>query len=84
VDGREAPILRADYLFRAVALEPGQHIVTFVFEPPSVERGAYLSAAGLAIAIGATVIGFATPLLLRLIRRARRSRGSEASGGPAA
>ena len=46
VDGEETPILRADYLFRAIALPPGSHEVRFVFAPPSLQRGAILSAAG--------------------------------------
>ncbi|MCL2429619.1 MAG: YfhO family protein, partial [Alphaproteobacteria bacterium] len=33
VDGRPAPILKADVLFRAVALEPGVHRVHFFFAP---------------------------------------------------
>jgi hypothetical protein len=33
LDGRPAAILKADVVFRAVALEPGLHRVEFVFEP---------------------------------------------------
>jgi uncharacterized membrane protein YfhO len=33
IDGRPAPILRADVLFRGVELPPGQHIVVFRFAP---------------------------------------------------
>ena len=33
VDGRPADILKANVLFRAVALPPGHHLVHFVFEP---------------------------------------------------
>jgi len=32
VDGKEAKIYRADYLFRAVYLDKGKHVVEFVFE----------------------------------------------------
>ncbi|MET0567838.1 MAG: hypothetical protein ABWZ74_02075, partial [Hyphomicrobiaceae bacterium] len=32
VDGREAPLLRANVLFRAVAVPPGRHFVTLRFE----------------------------------------------------
>jgi hypothetical protein len=33
VDGKPAPILKADVVFRAVALTPGRHRVQFVFRP---------------------------------------------------
>jgi hypothetical protein len=33
VDGREVPVLRANVLFRAVAISPGMHRVRFVFRP---------------------------------------------------
>ncbi len=35
VDGRRAPILRANYAFRAMYLEPGSHQVRMVFSPSS-------------------------------------------------
>ncbi|MCC7369620.1 MAG: YfhO family protein [Chloroflexi bacterium] len=72
LDGEEQPILRADFLFRAVGLPPGQHAVRFVFVPPSLERGISLSLVGLGLAASAAVIGLGMPLLLGAIRRARR------------
>jgi len=33
VDGAEAPVLKANVLFRAVAVAPGRHTVTFTFQP---------------------------------------------------
>ena len=43
VDGRESPIERADYAFRAVRLEPGRHEVEFRYDPGSVRLGLALS-----------------------------------------
>jgi hypothetical protein len=76
VDGVETPILRADYLFQAVALPPGSHEVRFVFVPWSLQRGMLLSAAGVAIALSAILIGIGGLLVARrpwrrLIRRRR-------------
>lgn len=33
LDGADTPLLRANAIFRAVAVPPGQHTVTFTFEP---------------------------------------------------
>jgi hypothetical protein len=43
VDGESAPIYRADLLFRAVALEPGQHRVVFTFQSALRRVGASIS-----------------------------------------
>ena len=43
VDGDERPLVRANYLFRGVALEPGQHTVEFRYAPDSFRVGAALS-----------------------------------------
>jgi hypothetical protein len=77
VDGEEAPILRADYLFRAVALTPGSHVVRFTFAPTSFERGVTMSLAGLVIALGAILVGMAGP---PLVRRPWRRRGRAPAG----
>lgn len=49
VDGVEQHILRANYLTQAVQLVPGEHAVTFRYEPDSVRFGALIS--------GVTVLG---------------------------
>ncbi len=51
VDGRDTPILQADYLLRAVALEAGLHEVVFAYDPASVRVGAAISAAALLLAL---------------------------------
>lgn len=43
VDGKASPIYRADYMFRAVPLEPGSHTITFEYHPLSLTWGAVLS-----------------------------------------
>ncbi len=47
VDGQQAQILRADYLFHAVELTPGRHQVVFLYEPASFRVGAGITLAAL-------------------------------------
>lgn len=47
VDGGDAPVLRANYAFRGVALPEGRHEVRMVFESGSFRIGTILSVAGL-------------------------------------
>lgn len=51
VDGVEVPMLRANVLFRAIPVPRGDHVVDVSFEPASFERGARLTAAGLAVLV---------------------------------
>jgi hypothetical protein len=51
VDGVEVPVLRADSLFRGVALTAGTHDVEVYFDSSSFKRGALLSIAGLVVII---------------------------------
>ncbi len=55
VDGQAVPIDRADYIFRAVSISPGQHTVTFEYHAQSFALGAWLSASSL-IVIGGLVL----------------------------
>ena len=43
IDGRETPIYRANYLFRAVAIPAGTHTVEFTYAPRSFRIGAMIS-----------------------------------------
>jgi hypothetical protein len=52
VDGQPTPMLVANALFRAVAIEPGRHVVEFRFEPVSHLLGALVSGAALLTAVG--------------------------------
>jgi hypothetical protein len=50
VDGAPAPIARANFLFRAVWVEPGSRRVEFAYRPRSFRLGAAAGVAGLAAA----------------------------------
>ena len=57
VDGAATPILRADYLLRAVKVPAGHHRVEFHFRSPSVERGLMLSLGSLVVILLMLVAG---------------------------
>lgn len=52
VDGAPAPILRADYLFRAVEVPAGESVVEFRYRPTIVLAGGAVSAATVASLLG--------------------------------
>src|SRR5262245_35972892 len=58
VDGQRTPILRADYLLRAVAVPAGRHHVEFRFESKAVRTGLVLSLASLVGCIGLLLAGW--------------------------
>ncbi len=51
VDGRPAPILATNHLFRGVVVDAGTHRVRFVYAPASVRIGAALSALALLVVV---------------------------------
>ena len=53
VDGRPAPILRANLLMRAAAVGAGRHTLLYRYDPASVRIGAWISLAGLLSLVGA-------------------------------
>lgn len=63
LDGRPVEILRANYMFRAVALPPGDHRLAFGYSPP-----------GLSIGVLITLGGLLTTVFLLLLDRTRRGR----------
>ena len=67
VGGRPVPVLPANFAFRAVALEPGEHVVEFRCSPPGLKPGALVSA----MTIIALWVGWG-----------RRKRTSALGGGP--
>jgi hypothetical protein len=54
VNDREVPIYRANYLFRAVRIEPGTSEVRFEFRPASVRHGRLVSAATALVLVAMT------------------------------
>ena len=73
VHGEPAPILRADYAFRAVQVPPGRAEVVFSYEPASFRFGVAMTAVGLLIGAGVLLADWAS-------RRARRD-GRAKTGG---
>jgi hypothetical protein len=57
VDGRSSKVLIADALFRAVAIDPGQHVVELRFEPLSHLLGAIGTVFTVLLAVGLVVYG---------------------------
>ncbi len=56
VDGQPAPLLRADYVLRAIPLSPGEHTIELAFRPISFILGAIIS--------GITLVGVIAVLIL--------------------
>lgn len=55
VDGREARVLRANHVFRAVRVPPGRHRIDFAYRPASIRWGVALSFLSLLVAAGVGV-----------------------------
>lgn len=51
VNGQNAPVLRADYNFRAVPLDAGESVVRFIYRPASFRHGMLLFFAGLVVVV---------------------------------
>lgn len=65
LDGEPTPVYQADYLFRAIYLPPGDHLVEFSFLPPDFVAGAVIS--------GATLIACLVGLVIFWQKRGKRT-----------
>ncbi|MDQ7823874.1 MAG: YfhO family protein [Candidatus Eremiobacteraeota bacterium] len=52
VDGQSRPVVRADYIFRAVPVYPGERRVKFRYAPESLKKGAMITLVSLILAAG--------------------------------
>ncbi len=59
VDGKPAPLYRADHAAMAVPLPAGAHTIALTFRSPSFERGKWLSLVSLLVAAGALLVPLA-------------------------
>ena len=55
IDGDPAPIIRADYLFRAVCVPAGAHEVVLTYDPPLLKIGLVVTVGALLLVVGAAV-----------------------------
>lgn len=74
VDGVEAPVIRADLLYRAVYVPAGVHEVELRFEPAWLRRGAVLALAGMAMAAACATWPSWSPRVRRRIMAGRGHR----------
>ena len=71
LDGKEIPIFRADYHFRAIVIPPGKHTVVMRFEP----RGFYLGRT-LSLAVNTGVLLVIVIVGVVVVRKARSDSSS--------
>lgn len=62
IDGEEVPLLRANFLFQAVPLNPGRHVVSLRYDDPWIERGLAVSGTAVGLILYALLIGRHRPV----------------------
>ena len=56
INGEPKPLIRANYLWTAVALEPGEHIVELTYRDPIVATTRWITLGGVIILIAAIAL----------------------------
>lgn len=79
IDGERAPVLRANYLFRAVPVPVGEHLVTFTYEPDAVAWGLIVTLASALVILSVLLAGAAGTYRASI----RRSSSNTQPGSPA-
>jgi hypothetical protein len=72
VDGRHAPLLRANYIMRAVEVPAGKHRVTMVFRPKMILAGAIITGMSWTVLSG-VLLWFVGAVLLKRSQSKRRA-----------
>jgi hypothetical protein len=72
VSGQPAPVLRANVMFRAVVLPPGEHEVQFTYVPRSLALGLLLSAVAVVVWLTLSAEWWLVRLLPSLVRARQR------------
>lgn len=49
VDGKEVPVYRANFAFRAIDISPGEHEIIFVYKPASVHYAIFVSVGSMVV-----------------------------------
>lgn len=57
VDGQKRPLVRANWFFKAVELEPGNHFVRFDYDPQTLKLGALISLLSAVAILGLVIVG---------------------------
>lgn len=65
LDGQATPILRANYVQRAITLPAGKHKVVFTYEPESYRIGLLISSIALALLALTAIVGMLVPLAIK-------------------
>lgn len=82
VDGAEAPLLRANHLFRAVPLTPGEHEVELRYEPAAVSLGRTVSGWASAAALVSVLLAAAVTRVAGPRRVVPRAAEIASAGSP--